>query len=81
MNIVPYYKHYNRNVGRIKSIEEGFLTVSVNAGHGGGDLKLPFESCYRFKPKIDDRVLLCVDEDGEVVGHILKKLGKRRQDA
>ncbi len=75
-----FYKCANRNVGRIKSIEEGIVTANINAGHGGGDVKVKIEHCHEFKPKVDDRVLLCVDEEGEIPGFFLIKLSKGRQE-
>ena len=81
MKLVPYYKTYNRNTGRVKSIdyEHNQLTVSVCAGHGGGDMILPLKTCHQFEPQVDDRVLLCVDESGDQPGFILAKLKKTRQ--
>jgi len=80
MNIRPYYEHYNRNVGRIKNIlQDDVLTINVNAGHGGGEMTAQFY-CYNFQPSIDDRILLCYDDEGEVEGLILQKLNKNRQN-
>ncbi len=81
MRIVPYHKHYNRNTGRIKAIDDDQLVINVNAGRGGGEMRLPVESCRGFQPKVDDRILLCVDDDGEIPGFILQKLKKTRQEA
>jgi len=69
-----FYKHPNRNVGRIKSIENGTVTANINAGHGGGDVKVIVEHCYEFTPEVDDRVMLCVDEEGKIPGFFLTKL-------
>jgi hypothetical protein len=53
-----YYKNYNRNVGRIKSIQDGIVIANINAGHGGGDVEIPVDHCYKFNPKIDDSFAL-----------------------
>lgn len=67
---------HNRNVGRIKAIEGRELVVNVNAGHGGGELRIPYESCHDFEPAVDDRVLLGIGSDGLP---LLTKLKKSRQ--
>ena len=79
MKPTRYYDHPNRNSGRIKSIGESTLIVSVNPGHGGGDMELPLDCCWvgkdktwkRVEPKVNARVFLCVDDEGEVPGFIL----------
>lgn len=72
-----YYKDYQRNTGRIKSINGQELVASFNAGRNGPVLTLPLTACHGFVPQLDDRVLLCVDEAGELA---LEKLSKWRQD-
>ncbi len=72
-----YYQHYNRNVGRIKSIEGDKLIVNVNVGHGGGPIELPIDACHKFVPEVDDRVVLCIDKEGI---SRLQKLSKNRTD-
>ena len=71
-----YECHFNRNVGRINAILEHEITVNVNAGHGGGDVRLPLASCYGFRPTLGDRVLLCVTSDGHPK---VKRLNRTRQ--
>lgn len=85
MNVQPLYQHYNRNVGKIIQINGDILKVNVNAGHGGGEMDIHIAACdvpgaskYKFKPEVGDRVLVCVDEDGEYPGLILEKLQKTR---
>ncbi len=77
MSLVPYHNHYNRNVGRIKRVEGNLVIASINAGHPSGGLSsFHISQCHCFKPKVDDRVLLCLDtEDGQV---FLTKLRKTR---
>lgn len=76
-----FQQHYNRNVGRIKSVNpDGTVTANINPGHGGGEVIVSIEHCYEFEPMVSDRVLLCVDETG-VPGYFLKKLPKDRQEA
>jgi len=81
MRLAPYYKHANRNVGRIKAVDNaiGKVTLNINAGHGGGDVVLESPYCYQFTPQVDDRIMLCVDEDGDIPGFILTKRNKSRQ--
>ena len=87
MRLEPYYAHYNRNVGRIKSIEGDNITASICAGHGGGDMVFLRGCCRQgllaeprpIDAQIDDRVLLCVDGDGEIGGFFLMKLKKRQE--
>ena len=74
-NELFYECHYNRNVGRVKTIENDEITVNVNAGHGGGEIRLPRSCCIGFYAEIDDRVLLCVGPEGQPA---LKKLKKTR---
>jgi hypothetical protein len=72
LNLGYAYPHCdNRNIGRIKSIQDGKVIANINAGHGGGDIEVPVEHCYEFKPVVNDRVALCVDYDGEVPGYFL----------
>lgn len=79
MNLITYYEHYNRNVGRIKSINDKII-ASINPGHGGGDIILPLNCCYakseinrkqnyyhQVEPNVNDRVLLCINDTGETV--------------
>jgi len=80
MNIIPYYPFYHLNVGRIESISDGILHVSLNRGRGVKDMDLPISACYNFKPEVHDRILLCVDADGDLQNLILEKLKKTRQD-
>ena len=82
MSLVPYYEHFNRNVGRIKELdfEHNLIVVNVCAGHGGGEMKVPLANCHNFEPKEDDRVLLCVDNSGKREGFWLMKLTKNRQE-
>ena len=71
-----YYNHYNRNVGRIKSMEGNNLIANINPGHGGGEINIAVDRCFGFTPQVNDRVLLCIDENGL----LLRKLKKTRQD-
>lgn len=82
MNIVPFHESYLQNVGRIKSIDGDSMIVSINAGRKltsmSGSMEFPTKSCLNFVPQVDDRVLLCVDDDAEVHGYIFQKLSKRK---
>jgi hypothetical protein len=80
MNIIPYYPYYLHNVGRIESITDGILHVGLNRGRGIPDIDLPVSSCYNFQPQIHDRVLLCVDTDGDLHKRLLQKLPKTCQE-
>lgn len=76
MNISPLFEHRNRNIGRIKAIAEHEVTINVNPGHGGGLMTVPRAACdvggYKFNPKVNDRIMLCINEDnGE---YVLEKL-------
>jgi len=77
MKVAPYYKNYNQNVGKIKSIADNLVHINVNAGRNKNpEMKIPITGCYQFTPKVDDRVLLSVnEEDGSFV---LIKLTKER---
>lgn len=74
-----YYDcNYNRNVGRIKGIDGLDLILSVNVGHGGGEMRVPIDACIDFYPELNDRILLCCSRiSGKIV---LKKLSKNREN-
>ncbi len=73
-----YTCNYDRNVGRIKGIDGLDLIINVNAGHGGGEMRVPIDSCVEFDPKLGDRILLCCSRvSGKV---FLKKLSKNREN-
>lgn len=78
MNLIPYYKWYNSNTGRVKQIENEIVTINISKN--ASVLQLPIESCVGFIPEIDDRVLLCIDVDEEKEGFLLKKLTKNRNE-
>lgn len=81
MNLGGAYEHYNRNVGRVVSInDDETITANINPGHGGGEVIIPIANCYEFVPKIQDRVYLCVDLSGTQNGYFLMKLPKSRQE-
>lgn len=71
INLRGVYKHFNRNMGRIKSISDDIVIANINAGHGGGDVEVPISHCYEFTPMVNDRVKLCLDEDGQIPGLFL----------
>lgn len=83
MELTPAYKTYNRNVGRIKSIENGLVLASINAGRAATHndraneyVQIPEGACHNFVPQVDDRVFLNIDDDtGE---YVLTKLKKTR---
>lgn len=73
-----YYSYSgNRNRGRVISINEDDVTISVNAGNRTGGLMEVKLSDFNFAPELDDRIHLKCSSEGKM---IIIKLDKTRQD-